>query len=169
MNLPLLPLLALLSILVATPVLAAPNSTEFTHHNAVDESEAIAQAVEYLETSHSSRAGTAAPAAELDTRLVVPWAAGTRVRIAQKVEGIDVLGSELVVSLNREGEVQRSLGCDEQHSFRSRYFGPSRKKIRNFGEQKVRLSIYCPYHQAASSNERTLRCINALSLPLPRF
>jgi Zn-dependent metalloprotease len=102
--------LSLLSILLSTSALAAPASTDAIHQGSLDESEAIARAIDHLQRSSFPDAQSAVHSAELDTRLVVPWAAGTRVRIAQKVEGIDVLGSELIVSLDRSGEVQQSFG-----------------------------------------------------------
>lgn len=48
--------------------------------------------------------------AEITPRLVLPTAAGSRVRFQQRFKGIPVLGSEIVVSLDQAGSVRRTRG-----------------------------------------------------------
>ncbi len=47
---------------------------------------------------------------EIQPRVVLPWAAGTRVRMQQTLHGLPVLGEEIIVSMDLDGTVTRTLG-----------------------------------------------------------
>ncbi len=47
---------------------------------------------------------------ELRPRTVTPWAGGTRVRLQQRLHGLPVLGSEIVVSFDPSGDLVRTAG-----------------------------------------------------------
>jgi len=49
-------------------------------------------------------------ALRLVPRVVIPWAAGTRVRFQQELMGIPVYGNEIILSLDRSGAVRRVQG-----------------------------------------------------------
>jgi len=101
-----LALLIVLSITLAGPVVATASE------QAVDDSVGVALpagAAQWLEDFNTNE--LAFPEAlRLVPRVVVPWVAGTRVRFQQELMGIPVYGSEVILSLDKEGAVRRVHG-----------------------------------------------------------
>jgi Zn-dependent metalloprotease len=69
---------------------------------------ALQVAEEHLAAAALERSADHRPAFE--ARRALDWAAGTRVRVTQKLAGLPVEGGEMVVALGRDGAVRRTYG-----------------------------------------------------------
>jgi len=107
----LLPLLSTLSLTVL-PSLAVASASPAASPSAVDDfsdNQAVATARAALNLGPLNAPDLQAEA-ELTARVVVPTAAGSRVRFQQALKGVPVLGSEVVVSLDQTGSYLRAAG-----------------------------------------------------------
>ena len=77
----------------------------------LSEDAARARAASWISAQADSGGIAWREALSLSPRIVLPWAAGTRVRLEQRLLGIKVHGHEVILSYNQAGELVRTHGA----------------------------------------------------------
>jgi MYXO-CTERM domain-containing protein len=95
------PMLRAPALLAAAALLASP---------AAHATDAETIAIDWIEAQTTSGAIAAPDALAMTVRLVLEWPGGTRVRIAQELLGIPVVGHEIILSIATDGRIRHVLG-----------------------------------------------------------
>jgi len=96
------------TLLLLASLFLMPTSASAT---SMAESDAHALAASWIDHQVSTGEIAWPQALNLRPRIVLPWAAGTRVRLEQELLGVKVHGHEVILSYNHQGEFVRSHGA----------------------------------------------------------
>jgi len=110
MKLPLLLLSSVTMVFLAGAAVADEPSPRLNFVESFDEHQAISKARIAVQQDRVLASPEGQAETALNPRLALPTAAGSRVRFGQEVEGVPVLGNEIVVSLTPGGAVLRTQG-----------------------------------------------------------